>query len=108
MRKIVIFTIVISISALLLALLIQNNKNYDEEWIIGKTCEQVAEKYGAFEWYISEKDANQQILYYVGMYEIKPEQIGFLGTKQATYFCIKFGMDHIAFECYEETGGRGG
>lgn len=84
------------------------NRKYNDEWIIGKTKEQIVEKYGDFEWCSPQKDANDQIMCYVGMYTIKPKIVGFLGTKQATYFCIKFSTEGVATECYVEQAGKGG
>lgn len=81
---------------------------YNDEWILGKTKEQIVEKYGDFEWYVPKKDANEQVIYYVGMYTVKPKRVGSLGTKQANFFCIKFNMDNIAVECYEKQAGQGG
>ena len=99
-------------SVLLLVLIVVvffvKNEKYNDEWILGKTKEQIVEKYGDFEWYVPKKDANEQVMYYVGMYTIKPKRVGFLGTTQATYFCIKFDLDGIAFECYEKNAGEGG
>ena len=98
---------VIFILLLLIAFFGENEK-YDDKWILGKTKEQIVEKYGDFEWYVPRKNANEQVIGYVGMYTLKPKRVGFLGTENAIYFCIKLNIDEIAVECYEERAGKGG
>lgn len=107
MKKLVLFGSIFLI-ALILVVFFVKNKKYNDEWILGKTKQQIIEKYGDFEWYVPQKDANEQVIYYVGMYTVKPKRVGFLGTTQAIYFCIKFNMEGIAVECYEESAGLGG
>lgn len=112
MKKTLFLIVAIFLIVLLFVLLIagffQKKVKYNEEWIVGKTKEQIIEKYGDFEWYTPQKDANDQITCYVGRYTIKPKVVGLLGTKQATYFCIKFNTEEVATECYEEQAGKGG
>lgn len=94
--------------AIFLAINLGEIKRYNEDWILGKTKEQVIEKYGEFEWYVPEKDAQEQVICYVGMYTLKPKRVVFGNTKHAIYFCIDFDMNGIAYECYEESAGKGG
>lgn len=108
MKKTLLLIVAVFLIVLLIVGFFSKKAKYNEEWILGKTKEQIVEKYGDFEWYVPQKDANEQVIYYVGMYTVKPRRVGFLGTTQAIYFCIKFNMQEIATECYEEQAGKGG
>ena len=83
-----------------------NRNPYHEEWIIGKTYDQVVEKYGEFDQYITNKNSNGDPVCTTGSYILKPRRVGYLGTTSAEYFSIQFDMDGVAYKCYErlETG----
>ena len=81
---------------------------YDEDWIIGKTKEQIEAKYGEFDSYnrreiedLSGESADGY--YYEGRYTLRPERLGYLGTDSAVYFLIKFNENGIAYKCREKT-----
>ncbi len=80
---------------------------YDEDWIIGKTKEQIEAKYGVFDYYLrEERDSSVESTeryYYEGRYTLRPERVGYLGTDSAVYFLIKFNEDGIAYKCREKT-----
>ena len=108
MKKRIILVLFVSLLCVLLIFFLMNDSKYNEKYIIGKTKEQVVEKYGDFEWYIPQKDENEQMSHYIGVYTVKPKEVGYLGTKPPIYFYIKFNAKEIAVECYEEVGGQGG
>ncbi len=94
--------------AMLVALAGCKAHKYDEEWIIGKTSEEVIEKYGEF--YKCIKVAGSDGVYdrSICSYIIKPKRKGFLGTTPAELFSISFDKNGIADRCWVETDGKGG
>ncbi len=72
---------------------------YDEEWIIGKTKDQIVERYGEFCSYSTSTSSDGKFLYAEGFYILTPKKVGFLGTKLPTYFRIKFNQAGKTYEC---------
>ena len=101
-KTVVIIIVLIFILSLVIAGILVNRNPYNEKWIIGKTYEQVVEKYGEFDGYIAYKNSNGEPFCTTGSYILKPRKTGFLGTTPATYFRIDFDLDGIAYKCYEQ------
>ena len=84
---------------------------YDEDWIIGKTKEQIEAKYGEFDSYyrrVKYVDGVPTGEYVnVGRYVLQEEKVGYLGTDPAVFFIIDFNEAGIADNCYEETQAGG-
>ena len=100
-KTVVIIIILIFIISLVIAGILVNRNPYNEKWIIGKTYEQVVEKYGEFDEYITGKNYNGEPCCTIGSYILKPRKVGYLGTTSASYFSIQFDLDGIAYKCYE-------
>ena len=101
--KFKIVAVVLSIIALVFFVVsLVHYDKYDERWIIGKTHDQIIERYGEFDSYLTITSPNGKFLYDQGNYILKPQKVGFLGTEPPTYFEIKFNQEGIAYECSEE------
>ncbi len=63
---------------------------YDEEWIIGKTSEEIKEKYGEFDH--THNDPSEDGLYRDTScgYLTKDKKVGSLGTSPEEYYMIRF------------------
>lgn len=85
-----------------------NALKYNEDWIKGKTSEEIIEKYGEFSWCLGPPDDDGVYRSTKCSYELKPAKIGFLGTTPPKLFSIVFDDSGIAIECYKEYGGYGG
>lgn len=81
---------------------------YNESWIVGKTSEQVIERYGDFESYTA--TIGEDGLYRSGacFYKLKPARKGYFGTDYGTHLCIWFDENGIATKCYDELSDIGG
>ena len=108
MRKFAVIYISLIIIIVLSVVFIVKHEKYNEKWILGKTTEQVVERYGDFIRYVPTRSTDGQIQYYIASYTLKPRKVGFLGTYNGVLFSIKFDKDGIAFECYKELDGEGG
>ena len=80
----------------------------DEDWIIGKTKEQIEAKYGEFDWYGHRKiydPATDTFLpeeNFTGSYTIHEGHPGYLGYCYDVYFEIVFDQDGRARRCERE------
>ena len=95
-----IFVAIVS-ACVIVCFVFRESRNYDEAWIIGKTKDQIVEKYGDFESYYTKTDSSGNVLYSEGFYTVKSEQRGFLGTDPPIIFRITFNKDGAAYKCYE-------
>ena len=101
------------ILALIIAIVLVINAipKYNENWIIGKTAEEIQERYGEFDYvsyryemdedhnYILDEDGNKIIIgWFSGGYITKEERTGFFGTIYREYFKIEFDKNGIAVE----------
>lgn len=98
--KIIAVVLPIIVMAFFVMSLVHYDK-YDEEWIIGKTQDQIVERYGEFDSYSTFTSPNGKFLYDQGSYILKQKKVGFLRTKPPTYFKIKFNQAGKAYECSE-------
>lgn len=97
--------IALAVIALIVCL---TSAKYDEDWIIGKTYEQVVDRYGEFHSYYTITDYDGSFAYFLGTYVVKSERVGYLGTTPETFFRVRFDEKGVAYKCYEELGGKGG
>ena len=101
-----IFSVVVIVVLLFVAC--STDVEYDSKWIIGKTTEEIQEKYGEFdrhdEGHIFERD---QKLHSSGSYLIKESRVGFMGTDPAVYYHIVF-VDGVAVSVDDNYYVRGG
>ena len=67
---------------------------YDDKWIIGKTKEEVVERYGEFGWSYNENTYGYLV------YEDGKSFMGLPGSGNEQYYLIVFDDDDIATEVY--------
>ena len=76
--------------------------DFDEEWIIGKSYDEVVAEYGEY---------HHRTITEIGKYEIyylkREKHVGPFGTDPEIYYVIYF-KDDIAYAAGEESGGKGG
>ena len=92
---------------LVMALVCQIYYVYQINWIMGKTSEEVRERYGQFVSYSKPPDEDGIVRNGVGYYCIIPARGGFLGTYPAYMFGIGFDQDGYADKCYFRWGLEG-
>ena len=97
----------IALAVIILIACLSSSK-YNEDWIIGKTYDQVVARYGEFDNYSTITDLDGSFMYFLGSYVVKPKRVGYLGTWQGTYFHVYFDKNGVAYECEEALGGKGG
>ena len=86
----------------------QYRHNYDEDWIIGKTPEEVMERYGEFDKCLNDIDPIRGRVGYIIQEERRDKLWGGKKT-EAIYFLINFDWDTgIAIGTSVEEGGWGG
>ena len=88
--------IILSIVAIVVATLMASCsllKLYDKEWIIGKSADEIIERYGEFDIGMPEEDGS----YSKGAYMTKEKRVGFLGTDPAEYCMIYFNDEGYAY-----------
>ena len=77
--------------------------DFDEEWIIGKSCYEVVAEYGKY---------HHRSIPWRGEYEIyyikREKHVGPFGTDPEIYYVIYFDENDIAYATGEELGGKGG
>ena len=78
---------------------------YDFDNFIGLTADQITKKYGEFDRCGFWPSTGE---YRTGVYVIKPERVGFLGTYVEEYLVIYFDENGVAYECVRQLGGQGG
>ena len=66
-------------------------KQYNAEWIIGKTADEIIERYGEFDRTMAKEYGIRE-----GAYLTKAERTGFLGIEPAEYYVIYFNSDGYA------------
>ena len=67
---------------------------YDTEWIIGKSADQIIERYGEFDI----RGLNEDGSYTKGAYLVKEEYVGYLGTDPEEFYMIYFDSNGYAYE----------
>ncbi len=100
-RRIVIAAVIAAVTVLLLVLGAfslraysawrhwQNMANLDGKWIMGKTADEIEEKYGPFDIRKDPEDGIEGNYTEVG-YQTKKERVGFFGTYLDEYYVIYF------------------
>lgn len=104
--KILLCILIVSLLIGTLAFVIYKYINrYEPDNFIGLTAKQIIDRYGEFDrcsyW-------NSTGHYRAGVYIVKPERVGFLGTYNEEYFVIRFDENGVAYECEYIVGGAGG
>lgn len=94
---------VLQLGGALLSMIPPPERNdFDEEWIIGKSYDEVVAEYGEY---------HHRTITWRGKYEIyylkREKHVGPLGTDPEIYYVIYF-KDDIAYAASEELGGKGG
>ena len=82
---------------------------YNEEWVIGKTPDEIMEEYGepyGIYYYTDSTTPSDTILRI--QYMTKEKRIGFLGTDPAEYFAIWFNRDGKAYRAEKNWVPPGG
>lgn len=85
-KNLVLITSILLI-VLTVVVIFEKYEKYNDEWIIGKTKEQIVEQYGDFEWYVPKEDTNGQIICYIGMYTVKPKIVFFKNKASNLFLC---------------------
>lgn len=67
---------------------------YDAEWIIGKSAEEIIERYGEFD----RRRLNEDGFYTMGGYLVKEKRVGYLGTDPEEFYMIYFDSNGYAFD----------
>ena len=96
-----LFVAIVSTCAVMYFVPRENRNEYDEAWIIGKTKDQIVEKYGDFESYFTVEDPDGSFCYNEGVYIVKPAEKRIWTTYPPIIFEILFNSDGIAYACYE-------
>ena len=107
MKKIVLYGgIVLAVILLILLITWWNSPLYHQDWIIGKTQEQVVARFGEFDFYYEHTDFHEGIsLCYRGGYRITADYVDGLGTWQGKRLYICFDENGIAYLCRESQEG---
>ena len=99
-----LLAVAIPLIAIITVIAVATLPKYSESRIIGRTAEEIVEKYGEFD----RTQYNIKGELYAGYYVTKESRVGFLGTDPEEYFGIRFNEDGIAYECFERVGWYGG
>ena len=67
---------------------------YDTKWVIGKTEEEIVQRYGEFDI----RSRNEEGSYYKGAYLVKEKHVGYLGTDPEEYYLIYFDSNGYAYK----------
>ncbi|MBR5273062.1 MAG: hypothetical protein IKU25_06705 [Clostridia bacterium] len=105
LKKILFVLIIVVLIGALVYIAYKHINRYNSDNFIGLTAEEIIDHYGEFDRY-SFWDSTGH--YRTGVYVIKPKRVGFLGTHYEEYFAIRFDENGIAYECFHDTGGKGG
>lgn len=101
---VLLIAILVGIFVFLYVICNWNYLRFNEKWMIGKTAEEIVEKYGEFDIARSDPPYVNTICGYV----IHEKKVGYLGTKPEVCLLIKFDENGLACKCYEELAGIGG
>ena len=82
-----------------------HSPQYHQDWIIGKTQEQVVARFGEFRYYYKPVGYQGSLDRYDGVYQITPDRVDGLGTWQGKRLYICFDENGVAYKCYELRGG---
>lgn len=91
-KRIILSTLILVFATVILSSCL--GEPYDTEWIIGKTEEEIVQRYGEFDI----RSPNDDGSYYSGGYLVKEEHVGYLGTDPAEYYLIYFDPNGYAYE----------
>ena len=72
---------------------------YNEEWIIGKTADEIIDRYGQFDTRYNNSSLDGTYKGWIGTYTIREERVGYLQTYPKEVLKIMFDADNIATEC---------
>lgn len=81
--------------------------SYDEEWIIGKTDEEIIERYGQFDTRYNSYDEDGRYECWIGTYTIKEERVGYLQTHPEEVLKVTFDTNNVAIHCKVVVGRPG-
>lgn len=82
-------SLLLLISIVLLSIIIP--KQYNKNWILGKTADEIVDRYGEFDRTFTKEYEIRE-----GAYLTKAERIGYLGIVPAEYYVIYFNTDGYA------------
>ncbi len=98
--------VIVTLCAALLLMLSSCGAPYDEEWIVGKTDREIAERYGSPIAHYT-LDGGGTYSGWVAVYMIKEERPGLLGTQPQETLEIVFDTNDVAVECRHVLGTPG-
>ena len=88
--------IAMCILCLLLSLFVSCTPSYDEQWIVGKTDNEIIDRYGQFDTRYNNYDPEGIYKGWIGVYIIKEERVGYLQTYPKETLKIIFDTNNIA------------
>ena len=98
MKNKIIVLSVVTIAVATLMISCSLFKTYDNKWIIGKSVDEIIERYGEFDL----GKPNEDGLYSKGAYLTKEKYVGYLGAEPAEYYMIYFNSEGYAYNVVEK------
>ena len=81
--------------------------SYDEEWIIGKTDDEITARYGQFDTWYGNYAPDGTYTGWIAQYTIKEKRVGYLQTYPEETLLIVFDTNSVAINCREVVGRPG-
>lgn len=81
--------------------------SYDEDWIIGKTDDEIIERYGQFDMRYNNYCEDGTYNGWIGCYILKEKRVGYLQTYPEEGLKIKFDQNNVATNCNDFLGRPG-
>lgn len=81
--------------------------SYDEEWILGKTDDEIIARYGQFDTRYNCYDEEGNYEGWIGTYTIKEERVGYLQTYPEEALKVSFDTNNAAIHCKVVLGRPG-
>ena len=94
----IVFVLAINICLIGTVIIKALPKSYNKDWILGKTADEIMERYGEFDL----GKPNEDGLYSKGAYLTKEKHVGYLGTEPAEYCMIYFNSKGCAYKVVEK------
>ena len=81
--------------------------SYDEQWIVGKTDEEIISRYGKFDTRYNLYDSEGTYEGWIGTFTLKEERVGFLQTYPEECLKVTFDTNNVAVNCKVDVGRPG-